>query len=202
MKPAFAFDVCHGLYRAAREVLEGNMHSTDLVDREKYLWRPGLRPRLAEYVADFALAGQRALASPHLASRLVLFRVHYLGGAELHAARAHLGIGELTWEQWSDDVKARVGRELLRRRIFPPRGYFRDASEPRTPRVGARPQRGPHAAQNDGRDPIAVANGVDDPHKAQRDARCQAPAAKAPPRLKRAQPIFVRDPRRGSKLAS
>lgn len=131
MKPAFAFDVCHELYRMAREVLDGDLRSTDLAKHEKYLWRPGLRPRLSEYVADFALAGKRALAAPHLASRMVLFRVHYLGRAELHAARAHLGIGELTWEQWSDEVKARVGRELLRRRMFPPRDYFRDVTGPR-----------------------------------------------------------------------
>jgi len=37
-----------------------------------------------------------------------------------------LGISELTWEQWSDDVRLRVGREILHRRIFPPRDYFRD----------------------------------------------------------------------------
>jgi len=126
MKPAFAFDVCHDIYRAAREALEGDLHATELGQREKYLWRPDLRPRLAEYVADFALAGQKALGAPALASRLALFRVFYLGCAELHAARGHLGISELTWEQWSDDVRDRVGREILRRRLFPPRDYFRD----------------------------------------------------------------------------
>ncbi len=180
MKPAFAFDVCHDLYRAAREVLDGDLHSTDLVKREKFLWRPALRPRLAEYVADFALAGQRALASQHLASRLVLFRVFYLGRAELHAARAHLGIGELTWEQWSDEVRTRVGSELLRRRMFPPRDYFRDVSEPRAasePRRSAR-STGEHSG---------------------RDARVATPL----PRLaKSQQPLFVRDTRRIPKVAS
>jgi hypothetical protein len=174
MKPAFAFDVCHGLYRAAREVLDGSLRSTDLASREKYLWRPGMRPRLAEYVADFALAGQRALASPHLASRLVLFRVFYLGNAELHAARAHLGIGELTWEQWSDEVRARVGRELLRRRIFPPRDYFRSASEPRR-----------------------AANSVS--ANSARDSRTLANSAKS---AKVGEPLTVRDPRRSDKVAS
>ncbi len=130
MKPAFAFDVCHELYLAAREALDGDLRATDLGSREKYLWRPDLRPRLAEYVADFALAGQKALGAIDLASRLALFKVHYLGRAELHAARAHLGISELTWEQWADDVRARVGRELLRRRLFPPREYFREDSRP------------------------------------------------------------------------
>jgi hypothetical protein len=126
MNPAFAFDVCHDIYLAAREALEGDLHATNLGEREKYLWRPDLRPRLAEYVADFALAGQKALDAPALASRLALFRVFYLGRAELHAARAHLGVSELTWEQWADDVRARVGREILRRKLFPPRNYFRD----------------------------------------------------------------------------
>ncbi len=196
MKPAFAFDVCHGLYRAAREVLDGNMHSTDLVEREKYLWRPGLRPRLAEYVADFALAGRGALASPHLASRLVLFRVFYLGRAELHAARAHLGIGELTWEQWSDEVRARVGRELLRRRIFPPRQYFREASAP------PRPARDPRAqvSAKQSRSPQPTGDGARF-HSA-RDSRAAATPAKPSPRGKRAEPLFVRDPlRRTTKSA-
>jgi len=182
MKPAFAFDVCHDLYRAAREVLDGNLHSVDLAAREKYLWRPGLRPRLAEYVADFALAGKRSLASPHLASRLVLFRVYYLGRAELHAARAHLGIGELTWEQWSDDVRARVGRELLRRRIFPPRDYFRDVTEPR-------------GATRDSRASAKSRSSSDSP------AVTKLPRPAKP--SKRAEPLFVRDPRRrDSKVAS
>ncbi len=189
MKPAFAFDVCHDLYRVAREVLDGKLHSTDFVQHDKYLWRPGLRPRLAEYVADFELAGKRALASPHLASRRVLFKVYFLGRAELHAARAHLGIGELTWEQWSDDVKARVGRELLRRRMFPPRDYFRDLNEPRRPRasqthrVGTKPKPQRYL----------------DPRFAPKSPQAAPPAQS---RLKRGQPLFVRDSTRNTKVAS
>ncbi len=128
MKPTFAFDVCHELYRAAREVLDGDLGASDLSSHTKYLWRPDLRPRLSEYVADFALAGQKALGAPELASRMILFRVFYLGNTDLHAARAHLGISELTWEQWSEDVRNRVGLEILHRRIFPPRDYFKDAT--------------------------------------------------------------------------
>jgi hypothetical protein len=192
MKPAFAFDVCHDLYRVARAVLDSNLHSTDFASHDKYLWRPGLRPRLAEYVADFEIAGKRALASPHLASRLVLFRVHYLGGAELHAARAHLGIGELTWEQWSDEVKARVGRELLRRRMFPPRDYFRDTVHQRAEaKPGPRDSRAstkPHAPR-DPRVPREPHSAVNSPHP-------------TTPRGKRAEPLFVRVPNRNTKLAS
>lgn len=139
MNPAFAFDVCHELYLAAREAMDGDLRASDLCAHEKYLWRPDLRPRLAEYVADFALAGQKALEAPTLASRMVMFRVYFLGRAELQSARAHLGISELTWEQWSDDVRARVGHELLRRRLFPPRDYFRDPNTVRDVKSG--PQR-------------------------------------------------------------
>ncbi|HET9401947.1 MAG TPA: hypothetical protein VFO34_13450 [Candidatus Acidoferrales bacterium] len=128
MKPEFAFDVCHDVYRAAREVLDGKLGTTDLNSREKYMWRPDLRPHLAEYVADFALAGQRALAEPWLASRLVMFRVFYVAGNEYSAARGRLGICERTWASWADEVRNRVGSELLRRGMFPPRDYFHGAS--------------------------------------------------------------------------
>lgn len=150
MNPAFAFDVCHDIYVAAREALDGDLHATALGQREKYLWRPDLRPRLAEYVADFALAGQRALDAPALASRLALFRVFYLGRAPLHAARGHLGISELTWEQWSDDVRARVGREILRRRLFPPRDYFRDEAYAQKPKAARKAESAEECTANPG----------------------------------------------------
>jgi len=130
MKPEFAFDVCHDVYLAAREVLDGKLGTTDLTSREKYMWRPDLRPHLSEYVADFALAGQRALASPSLSSRLVMFRVFYVGGIEYHAARGRLGICERTWSNWADEIRGRVGTELLRRGMFPPRDYFRGEALP------------------------------------------------------------------------
>lgn len=125
MKPEIAFDVCHDVYLAAREVLDGKLGTTDLNSREKYMWRPDLRPHLAEYVADFALAGQRALAEAGQASRLEMFRVFYVRGTEYNAARGRLGICERTWASWADEVRSRVGSELLRRGMFPPRDYFR-----------------------------------------------------------------------------
>lgn len=130
MKPELAFDACHDVYLAAREALDGNLGTTDLDSRAKYMWRPDLRPHLAEYVADFALAGRRALSAPALASRSALFEVFHVGCADHQAARGHLGIGELTWTQWVDDVRDRVGRELVRRGMFPPRDYFRKMTEP------------------------------------------------------------------------
>ena len=91
---------------------------------------------MVEYVADFALAGERALADERryrrltkarpgsagavqkdrlLASRLVLFRLYYLGGAEYLAARRLLGLSELTWSDWSEeDSDARGPRTAAR----------------------------------------------------------------------------------------
>jgi hypothetical protein len=139
MKTSAAFDVCHEIYLAARELVDSRLPTMQLASVSKFLWRPNLHPRLVEYVADFALAGERALAeasSPQncgsrarlRASRLILFRMYYLGGAEYQAARRLLGISELTWSDWTAEIRTRVGRELLRSGMFPPRRYFREPS--------------------------------------------------------------------------
>jgi hypothetical protein len=62
------------------------------------------------------------------ASRLILFRVYYLGGAEYEAARHLLGLSERTWSDWAEEVRARVGSELIRAGMYPPARYFRQAS--------------------------------------------------------------------------
>jgi hypothetical protein len=64
VKPELAFDVCWEVYRGAREVLETKrgISALNWKDTGKYLWRPDFRPRLNEWVADFALAGKSALA--------------------------------------------------------------------------------------------------------------------------------------------
>ena len=54
--------------------------------------------------------------------------LYYLGGAEYHAARRQMGISELTWAQWAEEIRDRVGRELLRARLFPPGRYFHEPS--------------------------------------------------------------------------
>ena len=129
VKPELAFDVCWDVYRSAREVLEEKRGVSALKPTEagKFLWRPDFRPRLNEWVADFALAGQAALDGPERASRMVLFRLYYLGLAPYERARHFLGLSERSWVQWSEDVRAWCGKELLRREMFPPRRYFQQA---------------------------------------------------------------------------
>jgi hypothetical protein len=163
MLATFAFDVCHDVYRAAREVLDTKIPTLNLNRSGKYQWHPDRVPHLAEYVADFARAGQRAIegggkmrrsrgksigaghsshlalgASPPLrasppgrASRMAMFRVYYLGGAEYQAARRHLGISELTWADWADEIRHAVGKEVVRAGIFPPSKYFLGSSKDR-----------------------------------------------------------------------
>ena len=160
MLATFAFDVCHDVYCAAREVIDSKIPTLNMESSGKYTWQPDRMPRLAEYVADFALAGERALegrenlrASQLLsrrtstllgtglsqlfrvnpstsfgASRMAMFRVFYLGGAEYKAARRHLGISELTWADWSEEIRTCVGQELSRAGVFPPSKYFHESS--------------------------------------------------------------------------
>jgi hypothetical protein len=168
MLATFAFDVCHDVYRAAREVIDSKIPTLNMESSGKYLWHPDRMPRLAEYVADFARAGERALggvapgrgdsrrnpgkaairfvpgrssasaangpagvpevAGQLRASRMAMFRLFYLGGAEYQAARRHLGISELTWADWSEEIRTRVGRELTSAGVFPPSKYFQCSS--------------------------------------------------------------------------
>ena len=153
MLATFAFDVCHDVYRAAREVIDTKISTLNLESCGKYTWHPDRLPRLAEFVADFARSGERALgegvavdgcrvksrgevenkqagagSTQGRASRMVMFRVYYLGGAEYQAARRHLGISELTWADWAEEIRTCVGHELTRAGVFPPSKYFRETS--------------------------------------------------------------------------
>ena len=143
-----AFLICHEIYQAARELVNSRVPTTQLTSASKFLWRPDLRPRLVEYVADFARAGERALGAERdcrtpkargnhaafgakkvpRASRLILFRLYYLGGAEYEAARHVMGLSERTWSDWAEEVRARVGSELIRSGMYPPARYFRQPS--------------------------------------------------------------------------
>lgn len=145
MLATFAFDVCHDVYRAAREAIDTKIPILNMEASGKYLWRPDRMPRLAEYVCDFERAGERALgggidtcgngtgkirvaAGRVSASRTALFRMYYLGGAEYGAARRHLGISEITWADWAEEIRRSVGRELTRAGVFPPAKYFREST--------------------------------------------------------------------------
>jgi hypothetical protein len=55
-----------------------------------------------------------------------MFRLFYLGGADYQVARRHMGISELTWADWAEEIRGSVGRELTRAGMFPPFKYFQE----------------------------------------------------------------------------
>src|SRR5258708_13554777 len=126
VKAELAVDVCWEVYRGASEVMEvrRGMSAMDWKEATKYLWRLDFRPRLGEWVADFALAGQAALAGPEWASRMVMFRLRYLGLAPYENARHFLGLSEQGWVNWSGEGRRCCGKERLPHCMFPPRQYF------------------------------------------------------------------------------
>jgi hypothetical protein len=120
VKAEMAFDVCWELYRQAREVLKEKrgVAELDLREETKFLWRPDSRPKLKDWVADFALAGQTALERPERASRMVMFRLYYLGLTPYERARYFGGLSERGWVNWSEEIRRRCGEEIVRRGMF------------------------------------------------------------------------------------
>jgi hypothetical protein len=123
MKAETAFDVCHAVFEAARDVLGEKIPIVHAERSSEYHWRPDRRARLGDYVADFALAGEAALDG-RSASRMIMFRMFYLGGADYERARRELGITPDTWADWAIQIRRSVGRELVRRGVYPPGRYF------------------------------------------------------------------------------
>src|SRR3990172_5265723 len=57
MKPSTAFDICHEVYAAAREIMDSRMATVQMAQASKFLWRPGRRPPPGGEVVDIARAG-------------------------------------------------------------------------------------------------------------------------------------------------
>ena len=70
VKPELAFDVRWEVYRGAREVLETKrgVCALNWQDSGRFLWRPDIRPRLNEWVAD--IAAGRASGARRTGARL------------------------------------------------------------------------------------------------------------------------------------
>jgi hypothetical protein len=65
-----------------------------------------------------ALAGQAVLGGPEHASRMVMFRMFYLGLSPHDTARHFLGIGEMSWVKWSEDAAAASDRNCCAAKCF------------------------------------------------------------------------------------
>ncbi|HEU0369025.1 MAG TPA: hypothetical protein VFR42_07445, partial [Candidatus Acidoferrum sp.] len=83
-------------------------------------------------------ASAKAPRSPvevEFASRMVMFRLFYLGLTAYDSARHFLGLSELSWSKWTEDVRQRCGKEIPRRGMFPPREYFSEAAGRQSPKA-------------------------------------------------------------------
>ena len=130
--PSLAFDLCWDVYQSVRADMDG----IPLIDPTKvpsqHLWHPDSGPRASEFVADFALACQRALIEARDGRRLFLLcRVYYLGLTPYEEARRLIGIREDVFVDWSETIRGLAGRELMTRGLFPVRNYFAERSRPR-----------------------------------------------------------------------
>lgn len=136
ISPQYAFETCWQVYQR----IQSEAHGIAILQSDAPSgcgsagWRPQNAAEGKDYAADFALAGQKALEGPEHASRLILFRVYHLGLAPYENARYFLGISEKTWEQWTKEISERVGKELMRRGLWPTRKYFGEKTRPRTPK--------------------------------------------------------------------
>ena len=123
--PFFAFDVCQDAYRRCVEQC-GHIHALDPTAFKEHRWRPDRKPRPEDYIADFWLAGHEALDREKLQSRVVLFDLYFTGTCPYEVARLWFGLSELGWVRWTEDIRRIVGKELIVRKIFPPKRYFED----------------------------------------------------------------------------
>jgi hypothetical protein len=125
MRSEEVFDICLERFRGLRGWLDGRIRAVDMTvpGAAGYQWRPE-RARAQEFVADFEIAGLRALARPVWAGRRRLFSVYYLRGIEYRRAIAVLGVPSGTFDYWAAQIKRAVGREFERAGLFPPWRYF------------------------------------------------------------------------------
>ena len=125
MKPHEVFDVCHARYRSLRAFLKGRISAVDLdTPSDGYHWRPD-RARAEEFVADYEMIAERALARPDWKGRRKLFRVYFLWGVEYRRAITLVGVSESNFDYWLKEVKKTLGRAFERAGLFPPGVYFR-----------------------------------------------------------------------------
>jgi hypothetical protein len=125
--PYFAFDVTLEAYRQAWEevYVTGHLRALDASALKRGgNWHPDRKPRLEDFVADFQLAGERALNREGLHSRVVLFNIHFAGRCPYERAKEWFGLSDQGWERWTNDIRRIVGKELIERGIYPPRKYF------------------------------------------------------------------------------
>jgi hypothetical protein len=131
MNSTSVFDSCWEAYKQCwSECYEnGHLHAIDASAFKEHRWKPDRKARPEDFLADFCLAGSEALERRGAHSRLVLFRLYYLGQAPYDQARHWLGLSEMGWVRWTEEIRSLVGEELQTREIWPVHKYFGDSGQ-------------------------------------------------------------------------
>ena len=119
MQPQDIFDVCLERVREY-QALSARVTAirTDACAKDG---APRTGNHLAEYIADFALAGRSALKP--WPRRAAVFELYFVANVPYRATIAKLKLRPGTMDWWCSEIKKAVGKELARRGLFPPRRY-------------------------------------------------------------------------------
>jgi hypothetical protein len=128
VKREFALDVGRLSRRSRSAGNEARRLHAELAGSSRLLWRPDIRLRLNEWVADFALAGQAALESPEFASHMVMLRLFYLGLTPYDSARHFLGLSEMGLVQMDGRCAPSLRQGIVAPRHVPSRKYSSEAA--------------------------------------------------------------------------
>ena len=118
--------MCREVYRSAREALESKrgISARELEALGKVFMALGHPPEAERMDGGLSIGGQAALDGPDWASRMVMFRLYYLGLASYETARHFLGLSEHSWVNWSEQEPPSPRQRASASRMFPPRKYF------------------------------------------------------------------------------
>jgi hypothetical protein len=129
-----AFDVSWQVYSDLRADLNGIAIPDPTKPPSDGVWRPNSAARGEEFVADFALAGNAALKEIGKLPLQITFKLYYLSLTpfeNLRDMKDFVHIREDVIAVWLDEIREAVGKEIIRRGMFPPRAYFRERQRPR-----------------------------------------------------------------------
>jgi len=126
VSPEKVFDNCHTRFLECKAILEAKIGVIDPAGSCRSLWRPDRSARLAEYAADFAIVGRKALRKTFgddcVEARL--FHHRFVDDFTVREAKAALNLGNASYRQHENTIRRVVGAALLAEGLWPVGSYF------------------------------------------------------------------------------
>jgi len=123
--PSEIFQPCHSIYKEYRFLLAESVTVRNPLTIPYGKVLPAKGPRMDDYVANFDLAGRRALRQPGRELKRRLFQTYYVEDTSYQGTLKLLRIRPDVFDYWTMEIKRTVGEELARAGIYPPDRYFR-----------------------------------------------------------------------------